>query len=128
MGRSIRSVNSQVFGNIITDDLTSTGLLSPQGGSENIIGYTVITTSSALLDVDGVFYVANGGITITLPATSTEGRYLQFIDGSDWAASPITLARNGNTINGSAVNLTVNVSLPIFLVYVDGNWTINFYN
>lgn len=133
MGRSIRSSNSTVLGNLITGDvttgaLTTTGVLSPQAGSENIIGYTTITGATTLPDADAAYYVVStSNFNITLPATTTNGRFIQIVDGGDFTAVSINLLRNGATINGSTANLLLDQSTSFFLIYQDGDWKTKFY-
>ena len=138
MGRSIRSNNSLVLGNLITGDITSgdvttgsltaTGLLSPQAGSENILGYNIITSATTLPDSDGSYLIiSTSSFDITLPATTTDGRFIQIVDGGDFSSVSMSLLRNGNTINGSADDLSLDQSTSFFLIYRDGNWITKFY-
>lgn len=133
MGRSIRSSNSIVLGNLTTGDvttgaLTTTGLLSPQAGSENIIGYTNITGTTTLPDSDAAYYVvATSNFNITLPATTTNGRFIQIVDGGDFSSVTMSLLRNGATINGAAEDLVLDQSTSFFLIYQDGDWKTKFY-
>lgn len=128
MGRVLRTVDSDVFGNIITTNLTTTGLLSPQGGSENIIGYTFISGATTLSDTDAAYVIlSNSSFTVNLPATSTNGRVIQIVDGADFSTNNITIGRNGATINETAENLVLNVTASFFLIYYDGDWLTRFY-
>jgi hypothetical protein len=128
MGRSLKSNDSLVFGNIITDRLVTNGLLSPQAGSENIIGYTFISGATTLPDIDGAYVIeSNSSFTVNLPNTSTDGRLIQIVDGANFSVNNKTLGRNGNTINGVAENLVLNVSTSFFLIYKNNNWITKFY-
>jgi hypothetical protein len=71
-------------------------------------GYFVDTTSAA--------------ITATLPASPTLGAEITFIDyAGTFDTNNLTVARNGNPIQGSATNLTVSTERSGFtLVFVDG--------
>lgn len=130
MARTIRSKTGIVFGDVVAEDivaqgLVTNGLFSPQGGSENIVGNTIITSTTNLSDVDGSYYViAGSSFTITLPATTTNGRTIEIIDGTGFSSQNVTIGRNGNTIGGVAENLTVNVSANFKLVYYDGDWKV----
>jgi hypothetical protein len=127
MGRLLRTVDSDVFGNITTVKLTTTGLLSPQAGTENILGPTIITSSQTLLDSDASYYVvASSSIAIILPATTTEGRIIEIIDGTNFSSQNITIGRNGNTIEGADADLTVNLSASFKCIYYGSDWKIVF--
>ena len=71
-------------------------------------GYFCNTTSSAF--------------TATLPASPTLGDEISFIDyAGTFDTNNLTVARNGNPIQGDASDLTVSVVRSAFtLVYVDG--------
>lgn len=129
MGRSIKSNDSQVFGNLIAERLTTTGLFSAQAGSENIIGYTFIDSATTLPDTDAAYVIQTpvSSFTVTLPSTVTDGRFIQIVDGNNFSNRNVTLARNGNTIEGTSENLVLNVSTTFFLIYLDGNWIVKLY-
>ena len=71
-------------------------------------GYFINTTSAA--------------ITATLPASPSLGDFITFIDyAGTFDTNNLTIARNGNPIQGAASDLTVSVERAAFtLVYVDG--------
>ena len=71
-------------------------------------GYFINTTSVA--------------ITATLPASPSLGDFITFIDyAGTFDTNNLTIARNGNPIQGAASDLTVSVERAAFtLVYVDG--------
>lgn len=100
------------------------GTLVATSGTSGIIGYTNITTSQGISDVDRNYIVSNGGaITLTLPATNTDGRVLVFVDGNNFGAFNVTLARNGRTIGGLAEDLVMNLqNSKVELIYRGGDW------
>lgn len=71
-------------------------------------GYFINTTSTA--------------ITATLPGSPSLGDFITFIDyAGTFDTNNLTIARNGNPIQGAASDLTVSVERSAFtLVYVDG--------
>ena len=51
---------------------------------------------------------AGGAVTCTLPASPLGGDAIYFIDaGGAFATNNLTIARNGNTINGAASDHTI---------------------
>lgn len=117
------------FGNtltVTTGGLTVTGTLTANSGSSGIIGFTTRTSSVAIPDADGYNIVANSGaITLTLPATTTNGRVLVFADGNAFTSNNVTLARNGRTIGGLAEDLILNVTGSyVTLVYYNTDWKV----
>jgi len=77
-------------------------------GNFNAEGYFINTTSAA--------------ITATLPGSPSLGDFITFIDyAGTFDTNNLTIARNGNPIQGAASDLTVSVERAAFtLVYVDG--------
>lgn len=83
-------------------------------------GTTVNNGSFNLLRTNGAAY------TVTLPALVTVGAIIHFKDADDNAAIVnITLGRNGNTIEGRAEDLIVNLNATSFaLQYLNGSWRV----
>lgn len=106
-----------------------TGVLSANGGTSGIIGYTPQTASTTLGDSDRFYIVANSGaITLTLPATATNGRTIVLADGNNFQTNNVTLGRNGRTIGGLAEDLVLNVrNSRVELVYYGGDWKVFVY-
>jgi hypothetical protein len=103
---------------------TFTGVLTASGGTSGIIGYTVQTATGSLADADRLYIVANSAaITLTLPATTTNGRTIVLADGASFGTNNVTVARNGNTIGLLAENLVLNLAgSRVELVYYSGDW------
>ena len=83
---------------------------------------TVQSTSFSATVKQGYFVNTSGNaITCTLPASPTLGDFISFIDyNATFDTNNLTVARNGNPIQGSATDLTVATERAGFtLVYVD---------
>jgi hypothetical protein len=82
----------------------------------------VVTSSLTVSAKEGYFVDTSGGvITATLPAAPVLGDFISFIDyNGTFDTNNLTVARNGNPIQGSATDLTVATERAGFtLVYVD---------
>lgn len=66
-----------------------------------------------------------GSFNITLPASPGTGNSVTILDGSDWSLNPITIYRNGSTIENISDNMySNNKGVVIELVY-NGNAGVN---
>lgn len=82
--------------------------------------------ATTLTDADYIYLVTAGSVTVTLPASPTEGQ--KFIikdrDGSASGGTPITIAGNGNNIDGNA-NIVLKRKYGAFtMVYSGTEWNI----
>ena len=69
------------------------------------------TTYQALVNDEIYANTSGGAFTITLPITPTAGQRVKIADYSgNWATNNVTVARNGQNINGSATNFILNVN------------------
>ena len=120
-GTLIVTGGAGVSGKLFTGDT-----VSATNGSLGIVGYAITTGAASISDYDRYYLViSTSSFTLTLPATSTNGRTLVFADGSNFGAFPITLARNGATIGGLAENLILNLQgSRVELVYYSGDWKV----
>ena len=100
------------------------GLATFTGGTSGVIGYTMVTGATTLSDVDTHYLaIATSSFTITLPATSTNGRAIVISDGGNMSTYPITIGRNGKTIAGLSEDLIMNIAgSKAELVYYNGDW------
>jgi hypothetical protein len=108
---------------------TSTGSNQVTLGNNNItrfrvpgVGFEVtlpVETAVSMTATAGeIIYVVLGGLTITLPASPTEGNSVKISVGN---FTNTTVARNGSLIMGLSENLTIDVAnAGIELVYVGG--------
>jgi len=82
----------------------------------------VVTSSLTVTSKQGYFINTSGGaITATLPSSPTQGDFITFIDYyGTFDTNNLTIARNGNPIQGSATDLTVATERAgLTLVYSD---------
>lgn len=65
----------------------------------------------------------SGSVTITLPGTPAAGDTVTVVDSHlQWSTNACIIARNGNTIDGAASNLTLNQKDHVTLLYNGSGW------
>ena len=127
----------------VTGTLTASGLLYPttdgtQGqavltdGSGTLafgdvvggIDYTTETSNYTLEANQGVIANTTGGtFVVTLPLAPAEGDQVVVADGGDWAVTNLTVGRNGQTIEGVASDLIMDVGgISVTMVYDGVTW------
>jgi hypothetical protein len=111
-------------GTVAATDFTGDG--SALTGIAAGVEWELKTTTYAAATRDAIIANTSSGIwTLTLPASPTTGDYVQVIDGDDWAANNLTIARNGETIEGSATDLIANVGgISINLIFDGTTWQV----
>jgi hypothetical protein len=97
-----------LFGSGATIDFGNATVTSLGGGTSWQSEKTASFTATA---GEGYFVnTSSGAITVTLPASPTLGDEVTIVDASGTAdTNNITIARNGNPIQGSATDLTISV-------------------
>jgi hypothetical protein len=114
------SVSTSATGLVATLGLaTSLGNTAPAAfyGRVNFVPETVKTISYQATSSDSIIVMNGTGLTLTLPASpATFGSQLLHIRNND--AGTLTVARNGESINGVAANLTVAAATAIVLAFV----------
>ena len=66
-----------------------------------------------------------GSFTVTLPATPTDGFYVQITDGSDFSINNLTVARNGSTIEGFSDDVLLDLKGCTFeFIYSGTTWQV----
>ena len=112
-------------GNVLTSDGTAWVSQLPSAGG---ITYTTVKTSNYTAAAnDGVQTDTSGGaFTVTLPATPATGAQVIIVDSAgSWATNNLTVGRNGSTIDGSASDLTCDISsVSVQFVYSGTTWDV----
>ena len=108
---------------VLTFNGTDITLAAPSGGGGGGLSWQpVITTNTTATASQGFFVNTSGGaVTLTLPATPTQGDEVAFVDYAGTAATNnITIGRNGENIQGSGSDLIINTNRAAnTLVYAD---------
>jgi hypothetical protein len=103
--------------------------LAAGGGGTGGLSWSKITGSVTAEAGKGYALVATANLTVTLPATPTEGDLVGVVDANAQAtAYVLTIARNGEYIHGQAEDLIINTNYSgVELVYVDASsgWIVN---
>lgn len=105
----------------------STGYVGSRGASGSATNPWQVKTEDYTA-VDGDRIIANttfGSFNITLPATPSAGHYIQITDGLDFSVYPVTIIRNGNSIEGYNDNLALDLKGATFeLIYNGATWQV----
>lgn len=88
--------------------------------------YKIVSTTYTAAARDNLVANTSGGsFTITLPASPSLGDEITIADGASFSTNPLTVARNGSTIEGLAENMVLDVSgIRTNFVYSGGTWQI----
>ena len=94
----------------------SNGYVGSQGpAGSSTVPWTPYTTDYTASNGDRI--IANsifGSFTITLPNSPSTGDYIQITDGYDLSLYPVTVLRNGSTIEGYADNIILDLKGSTF--------------
>ena len=102
VGNNIGLTESEV--QALIDTSSSNGASNASTWSEVTSNTTVEANTKNIIDCSG------GAVNVTLPSTPTLGDEVRVIDGTGNASTNnITILRNGNNIQGSADNLTIDI-------------------
>jgi len=107
--------------------LTSNGSGAPTWATATGgISYTRVTANTTLTNNQGVIADTTGGtFTVTLPATPSSGNQVWIADGGSWGTTNLTVGRNGSTIEGTAADLTLDISgVEVQMVYDGTTWNV----
>jgi hypothetical protein len=81
--------------------------------------YTAVSGDKIIADTTG------GAFTITLPASPALGNSVLVADGGNWKTNNLTIARNGQTIEGLADNLVIDIqNIQVELVFDGTTWQV----
>jgi len=95
-------------------------------GSIGLLDWTTVSTSRTLINRERLMINSSAGsFTLTLPATPATGTYIQLTDGGNLATNPVTIARNGSTIENDPNNLILDVpNATIEFIYDGATWQV----
>jgi len=104
-----------------TDVQTALATLDAMVAGGGGLTWAKITGNTNATDGNGYAMVAAAALTVTLPATPTEGDTIGIVDANQTATTyTLTVARNGSNIESTAEDLIVDIDGAGFiLVYVD---------
>tara|TARA_R110000782_G_scaffold131761_1_gene223626 strand:- start:30 stop:2126 length:2097 start_codon:yes stop_codon:yes gene_type:complete len=81
--------------------------------------YTATASSAIIADT------SSGVWTLTLPSSPATGDYVQLLDGSNWSTNNLTVGRNGQTIEGDAADLVMNIgNIAVNMVFDGTTWQV----
>jgi hypothetical protein len=95
-------------------------------GSKGTLGWVVKTSNYTAANMDAL--IANtsaGSFTITLPSSPVVGTTVVIADPGNWDVNPLTIGRNGLTIEGIADDFVLNIKdIRADIVYDGSTWQI----
>lgn len=88
--------------------------------------YTVIDSDYSAQNADRLALDTSGGtFTVTLPPSPTTGTYVRLIDVGNWSTTPVTVGRNGSTIEGFSDDFSLDVGQNIIeFIYINSTWNV----
>jgi cytoskeletal protein CcmA (bactofilin family) len=115
-------------GTVTTPKVTITGAISAETDAVSVAAtysaiagaWSVKNSAYTLVNRDAVFADSTSGtFTLTLPATPAVNNRVRIADlAGTWAATPVTLSRNGNKIMGLSEDYSLNVkNASVDLIY-----------
>jgi hypothetical protein len=135
IGTGVYTASGTTLSRTVTESSNAGSAISLSGNAAVFVGATAEdlgttwvrkTTTYAAAVNDAIIADTSGGVwTLTLPASPASGAYIQILDGADWATNNLTVSRNGQTIDGTAADLVVNIgNISIDLVFDGTTWQV----
>jgi hypothetical protein len=92
------------------------------GSKGALLPWSLVSTNYSIADGDRILVNSSGGsFNITLPGTPATGVYFQISDGGNLSTNPVTVLRNGSTIEGFADDLILSISNTTYEFIYDGS-------
>ena len=109
-------------GTIGVDGYTGSQGVTGFTGSVGLLDWTPITANYTVSNRERLLLNSStGSFTLTLPSAPATGTYIQLTDGANLATDPVTVERNGSTIESLANNLILDVPNATFEFIYDGS-------
>jgi hypothetical protein len=135
IGTGVYTASGTTLSRTVTESSNAGSALNLSGNAAVFVGATAEdlgttwvrkTTTYTAAANDAVIADTSGGVwTLTLPASPASGAYIRILDGADWATNNLTVSRNGQTIDGTAADLVVNIgNISIDLVFDGTTWQV----
>lgn len=88
--------------------------------------YSIIDSDYQAQNADRLALDTSGGtFTVTLPPSPTTGTYVRLIDVSNWSDTPVTVGRNGSTIEGYTDDFSLDIGQNIVeFIYINNTWNV----
>tara|TARA_B100001057_G_C22847923_1_gene949812 strand:+ start:624 stop:1406 length:783 start_codon:yes stop_codon:yes gene_type:complete len=121
----VDSATSGENGYILYYDHSSTSFKWKADSSSASSRFSVNTTNTSLaVNSKYAFNTTGNIITATLPATATSGDWIDIADGGfNFGTNALTIARNGNTINGASSDISLSTNgQSVGLIYNGSGW------
>lgn len=94
-----------------------TGSIGIVTWSRKTANYIAVTGDSIIADTSG------GTFAVTLPGSPVIGSLVTIADGGNWSINPLTVARNGNTIEGQAQDFSLDIkNVKVDFAYDGSTW------
>ena len=135
IGTGVYTASGTTLSRTVTESSNSDAALNLSGNATVFVGATAedlgttwvrkTTTYTAAVN-DAIIADTSGGVwTLTLPAGPALGAYIRILDGANLATNNLTVSRNGQTIQGDAEDLVINIGgVSVDLVFDGTTWQV----
>ena len=135
IGTGVYTASGTTLSRTVTESSNSDAALNLSGNATVFVGATAedlgttwvrkTTTYTAAVN-DAIIADTSGGVwTLTLPAGPALGAYIRILDGANLATNNLTVSRNGQTIEGDAEDLVINIGgVSVDLVFDGTTWQV----